>query len=84
MDVVTRQDWGRRLKERRKGFGLTQERLAELAGTNQSIVSKIEQGQINVTDEMKWRLAGALGCGVAHLFPWPAVKPPFPAGEDVA
>lgn len=77
MDEHTRRDWGERLRQRRGS--ITQEKLAELIGGDQSTISRIERGKVDISDDMKWKLAGALGCTVDDLFPWPAVRPPFPA-----
>lgn len=77
MDEATRLDWGRRLRDRRGP--ITQEQLADLIGGDQSTISRIERGKVDVSDDMKWKLAGALGCTVNDLFPYPAVRPPFPA-----
>lgn len=82
MDEATRRDWGRRLRERRGS--ITQERLAELLNSDQSTISRIERGEIRISDNMKWRIAGALGCTVDDLFPWPAVRPPFPESVEAA
>lgn len=76
MDPATRADWGNRLRRRRGP--ITQEQLAELIGGDQSTISRIEHGKVDVSDDMKWKLAGALGCTVEDLFPWPAVRPPMP------
>lgn len=70
-------DWGKRLRARR-GL-ITQERLAELAGVDQSTISRIERGDLKrISDDLKWKLAGALGCTVDEVFPYPNVRPPFP------
>lgn len=72
-----RADWGKRVRERRGP--ITQGRLAELADVDQSTISRLERGELRrVSDDLKWRIAGALGCTVSDLFPWPAVRPPFP------
>ncbi|MFP5319589.1 MAG: helix-turn-helix domain-containing protein [Acidimicrobiia bacterium] len=75
------ESWGRRLKARRSELGLTQERLAEICSIEQSTISRIERGQVCPRDNVKWRLAGALGQTVEQLFPYPAVRPPFPTGR---
>lgn len=72
------ESWGRRVAERRRALDLTQDQLAELADVRQSTISRIESGACP-RDEVKWRLAGALGVTVEALFPYPAIKPPFPA-----
>lgn len=83
MDPTTRVDWGRRIRTRRGP--ISQQRLAELAGVDQGTISRIEKGTMKVSDDLKWRIAGALGCPVDALFPWPAVRPPVPvAGEKGA
>lgn len=68
--------WGEKLRKRRGS--LTQEKLAKLIGSDQSTISRIERGQLPLSDEMKWKLAGALGVRVEELFPYPNVRPPFP------
>lgn len=77
MTPEVRADWGRRVRSRRKGL-LTQEQLAERSGVSQSAISKLEKGELNITDDLKWRIAGALGTTVDTLFPNPAVRPPAP------
>lgn len=56
---------------------MSQARLAELARTTQASISRIESGTNPPGDDLKWRLAGALGDSVEHMFPYPAVRPPF-------
>jgi transcriptional regulator with XRE-family HTH domain len=78
MEQETLWDWGQRLRARRAG--ISQERLGELAGVDQSTISRLEHGKLEVvSDSLKWRIAGALGCPVGDLFPYPNVRPPFPA-----
>lgn len=72
------QSWGRRVQKRREALGLSQERLAALCGMRQSTISRIEAGSCP-RDSTKWVLAGALQSTVEELFPYPAVRPPFPA-----
>lgn len=71
-------DWGRMLKECREARGYSQVRLAELTGLNHSTISRIEAGRWGADDADKWLIAGALGVTLRELFPYPAVKPPFP------
>lgn len=82
MNPETLQSWGRRVRARRGS--LTQETLAGLCSSDQSTISRIEHGAIALSDEMKWKIAGALGCTVEELFPYPNVRPPFPQKEEVA
>lgn len=78
MNEETLRDWGKRLRSRRGS--ISQEKLAAIAGVDQSTISRIEHGNLSVvSDNLKWKLAGALACTVADLFPYPNVRPPFPA-----
>lgn len=70
--------WGKRVRDRRAALGFSQDRLAELIEATQASVSRIERGDQRPSDDLKWRLAGALGCTIDDLFPNPAIKPPFP------
>jgi XRE family transcriptional regulator, regulator of sulfur utilization len=54
----------RALAAARERKGLTQKRLAELSGVQQSEISKIERGQINPTIETVARMAAPLGAHV--------------------
>lgn len=56
------------LREIRLRRGISQDRLAELAGLSQSRVSRIERGAAPEDTEAQ-RLAEALGVTVAALFP---------------
>jgi transcriptional regulator with XRE-family HTH domain len=82
MNPETLAAWGRKVRERR-GV-LTQEQLGRLCGTDQSTISRIERGQLAISDEMKWKLAGALATTVDDLFPYPNVRPPFPKQTEQA
>lgn len=75
--------WGNRLKARRLALGMTQQQLADICGLRQSTVSRIEAGACP-RDTAKWLLAGALGHTVEELFPFPAIKPPFPGDIERA
>jgi transcriptional regulator with XRE-family HTH domain len=77
MNEETLRDWGQRLRARRGP--ISQAKLGLIAGVDQSTISRIEHGRLEVvSDTLKWRLAGALGCTVGDLFPYPNVRPPFP------
>jgi transcriptional regulator with XRE-family HTH domain len=69
--------WGQKIKARRRALGMTQAHLAELATTTQASISRIERGDQPPGDDLKWRLAGALGETVERLFQYPAVRPPM-------
>lgn len=75
--------WGKRVKGRRQELGLTQQALADYCQLRQSTVSRIEAGACP-SDQVKWLLAGALGMTVEDLFPFPAIRPPFPQAKASA
>lgn len=76
--------WGIKVRKRREALDLTQERLAQLTGLRQATISRIELGVQVPSDRLKWVIAGALGCSLDELFPWPAQVPPTPTPEAVA
>ncbi len=82
MNEETLVAWGARVRKRRGD--LSQERLGKLCRTDQSTISRIERGKLPLSDEMKWKIAGALGVTVDELFPYPNVRPPFPEPTEVA
>lgn len=49
--------------------GLTQERLAEMAGLNPRTVQKIEAGSLNLLLTTIVRIRGALKCPIQELIP---------------
>jgi transcriptional regulator with XRE-family HTH domain len=67
--------FGERLRAVRQQRGISQEKLAELAGLHRTYVSSIERGERNVSLVNIERLAAALGVAMAELMPDEA-KPP--------
>jgi len=65
--------FGMRLREIRLKKGISQERLAELAGLHRTYVSSVERGGRNISLENIDRLATALGEPMAKLMPPPEV-----------
>jgi len=61
--------FGEKLRKVRQRVGLSQERLAELAGLHRTYVSSVERGQRNISLENVERLADALGITMAELMP---------------
>lgn len=57
------------LKSRREGMGLSQTRLAVMAGVSNSTVSEIEKGHRTPWPRLRRALAKALGTTEAELFP---------------
>lgn len=58
---MTRIALGRQLVAQRQAHGLTQARLAELAGVHRTTISRIERGSWQATFDTMVRLAKALG-----------------------
>ena len=66
-DVQVR--FGARLRRIRRKKGISQEKLADLAGLHRTYVSSIERGERNVSLVNIERLAIALGTTMAELMP---------------
>ena len=58
---------GKRIREKRKALGWTQEELAAEAEIDRSYISGVERGERNVTFTMLCQICAALGCHVAAL-----------------
>lgn len=58
---------GTRIRQRRKGFGWSQEELAFRAKVNRNYVGGIERGEFNVTFLMLCRFSEALDCDLGDL-----------------
>jgi transcriptional regulator with XRE-family HTH domain len=61
--------FGLRLRAVREEVGISQEKLAELAGLHRTYVSSVERGKRNISIENIERLARALGTRMAQLMP---------------
>ena len=59
---------GGRLRELRRGQGLSQERLAERSGLHWTYISDLERGQQTPTVDVMNRLARGLGVTLAKFF----------------
>lgn len=66
-DVTAR--FGKQLREVREGVGISQEKLAELAGLHRTYVSSVERGRNNISLVNIERLALALGKSLRDLMP---------------
>ena len=66
-DVAVR--FGRRLREVRQDRGISQEKLAELAGLHRTYVSSVERGERNISLFNIESLAHALHVKMAELMP---------------
>jgi ribosome-binding protein aMBF1 (putative translation factor) len=61
--------FGRRLRKARQERGVSQERLAELAGLHRTYVSSVERGERNISLLNIEKLAAALGVAMSDLMP---------------
>ncbi len=61
--------FGRRLREVRRGRGISQEKLAELAGLHRTYVSSVERGERNISLLNIESLAQALQVKMSELMP---------------
>jgi transcriptional regulator with XRE-family HTH domain len=58
---------GQRIRERRRGLGMSQEGLAHEAGLDRSYVGRIERGEHNLTFISLVKLCRAMKCDAAAL-----------------
>lgn len=59
--------FGKRVREVRKGKGISQERLAEMAGIDRSYMGNIERGEKNITLKKAYEICDALDIGIKDL-----------------
>lgn len=59
---------GRAIRESRTGKGLSQERLAHLAGLHRNYVGDVERGERNPSLENILKIVDALGCTAEEMF----------------
>ena len=62
-----REALGAHIRTLREGQGLSQRKLALMAGTNQTHLWQIETGRVNVGVDLVCRIASALGVSVRDL-----------------
>jgi transcriptional regulator with XRE-family HTH domain len=72
--------FGQRLGEVRRRVGVSQEKLAELAGLHRTYVSTVERGKKNISLVNIARLAAALDVEPGDLMPPLPKKSPKPRG----
>jgi len=59
--------FGHKVRQRRQSLGISQERLAELAGVHRTYVGMIERGEKNITLRNIAKFAKALGISINEL-----------------
>ena len=59
---------GQRIRNYRTGMGLSQEKLAELAGCHPTYIGQIERGEKNATIESSEKITAALHVPLSRLF----------------
>lgn len=62
--------WAEGVKILRAAHRMTQEQLAEAAGTTQSRISEVENGRRTISDALRVRIARALQTDPYVLFPY--------------
>lgn len=71
--------WGEEILDQLKRQGRSQKWLADLCDVHASTIHRIVTGDLNPNDELKWKIAGALGARMDVLFAWPKIVPPMPS-----
>ena len=59
---------GQRIRNYRMGKGLSQEKLAEIAGCHPTYVGQLERGEKNATIESIGKIVGALDISMSQFF----------------
>jgi transcriptional regulator with XRE-family HTH domain len=67
MNAVVLSELGKRIREKRKALGWTQEDLAAKAGIDRSYIGGVERGERNLTFTMLCEICKSLGSSVADL-----------------
>lgn len=70
--------WGEKVAEEREALGLSQRDLADRCAVHVTTIWRVEAGKVNPNDELKWKIAGALGMRMDVLWAWPRIVPPCP------
>lgn len=68
--INTTSSIGKEIQEARKQQGLTQEELAQIAGTGTRFISDLENGKQNINLGKVLLVLGALGLGLYLLNKW--------------
>jgi putative transcriptional regulator len=68
--------WGEQVRQARTLRGWSQADLARRCESSVSTISRVETGAVAAQDELKWRIAQALGLPLNELWGWPDTMPP--------
>ncbi|PHN59433.1 XRE family transcriptional regulator [Pseudomonas sp. FFUP_PS_473] len=60
---------GERIRVQRKACRISQDALALACNIDRSYIGRIERGEVNITVEKLYRIAGVLACNPASLLP---------------
>jgi len=60
---------GERIRAQRKACRISQDALALACNIDRSYVGRIERGEVNITVEKLYRIAGELTCEPSYLLP---------------
>ena len=63
---------GERIRAQRKACRISQDALALACSLDRSYVGRIERGEVNITVEKLYRIAGELACEPSSLLPKPS------------
>ncbi len=60
---------GERIRMQRKNCRISQGALAQACNIDHSYIGRIERGEVNITVEKLYRIAGELSCDPSYLLP---------------
>ncbi|AGI22754.1 hypothetical protein H681_04370 [Pseudomonas sp. ATCC 13867] len=63
---------GERIRSQRKVCRISQDALALACSIDRSYMGRIERGEVNITVEKLYRIAGELACDPSSLLPKPS------------
>ena len=63
---------GERIRMQRKACRISQDALALACSLDRSYVGRIERGEVNITVQKLYRIAGELDCTPSSLLPQPS------------
>lgn len=70
--------WAEGLASEMTEQDVTAAELARRCGVHTSTITRVLACEIVPSDELKWKIAGALRKRMDELWPWPRITPPTP------